>query len=70
MCRAEQFYQAARTLDAGCIKLGFLFAVPVDLMVCLSCGFVGPCVDHDGLAAIRQQATEAGERALREAVPA
>jgi hypothetical protein len=60
MCQGEHFY-VGRVQSAVnfTIKLRRFFAlrgsVPVRCRVCLSCGYVTPCVDHAGLVAIRKQ---------------
>jgi hypothetical protein len=60
MCEGEHFYVGRIKSPINfTIMLRRFFAlrssVPVRCRVCLSCGYVTPCVDHAGLVAIRKQ---------------
>jgi len=38
------------------VEMGTFQSIPVRCLVCLSCGFVAPCVPEPGLEAVREKA--------------
>jgi hypothetical protein len=65
MCQCENFHWERLSSGDGkiVINLGFFSlrrSVTVGCRVCLTCGFVAPYLDQDGLASIRKKARRQG----------
>ena len=56
ICHGTEFYLSALSAVSGVVLINGISRIPVRCKVCLSCGYIYPNLDEDGLRRVRNWA--------------